>query len=130
MNVQGMNIEIYSNNLTNVSPACQRFIVDRILNTWNRLKSNVHRLPRLYTRVMRRPRQLRMDVHKIRTPLYVSSTSTMYTSRCIYTLVCYAMVRVILHGVTFVSDLMENKRTTWIFLFVWRAKTSCFKVKK
>lgn len=71
-----------------------------------------------------------MDVHKIRTPLYVSSTSTMYTSRCIYTFVCYAMVRVILHGVTFVSDLMENKRATWIFLFVWRAKKSCFKVKK
>lgn len=71
-----------------------------------------------------------MDVHKIRTPLYVSSTSTMYTSRCIYTLVCYAMVRVTLHGVTFVSDLMENKRTTWIFLFVWRAKKSSLKVKK
>lgn len=44
INAQGMNIEIYSNILTNVSSACRRFIVDRILNTWNRLKSNVRRL--------------------------------------------------------------------------------------
>lgn len=63
------------------------------------------------------------------TPLCIVHQYNVHESY-IYTLMCYAMVRVTLHGVTFVSDLMENKRTTWIFLFVWRAKMSCLKVKK